>query len=262
MTAAPALNEALGGPALWIKRDDLIPFGLGGNKIRGLELILADAIEQGADPDTAVTLAALRQAGVRVVEDGQILLDLAAALDRQPPLKGRRIAVITNSGGTGVEVADLMEARGLRVPRLSEALQSAICPALPAYGSAANPIDVTTEWRRFPEMYGESLKSLLDSDEVDAVVPALLQRSALMAEVTDRVIAEAQAPCDRGSKKPIHVCWVAPKRRRRTAGDCSPRAFPATTGRRAPPGFSRCRRLRAAPARPSLSIAASPGRPL
>ena len=39
----PELAKALGGPALWMKRDDLIPFGLGGNKIGGLELILADA---------------------------------------------------------------------------------------------------------------------------------------------------------------------------------------------------------------------------
>ena len=51
---APALAKALGGPALWMKRDDLIPFGLGGNKIRGLELILADALQMGAD--TLVTV--------------------------------------------------------------------------------------------------------------------------------------------------------------------------------------------------------------
>lgn len=161
--------------------------------------------------DTAVTQAALRQAGVRVVEDGQTLLDLAAALDRQPPLLGRRVGVITNSGGAGVEIADLMEARGLQVPRLSETLQSAIRPVLPAFGSAGNPIDVTTEWRRFPEMYGASLKALLDSAEVDAVVPVLLQRSALIPEVADRIIVEAHAARARGSKKPIHVCWVAPK---------------------------------------------------
>lgn len=43
------LGAALGGPQLWMKRDDLIPFGLGGNKIRGLELILADAISARAD---------------------------------------------------------------------------------------------------------------------------------------------------------------------------------------------------------------------
>lgn len=45
----PALAKAIGGPQLWIKRDDLIPFGFGGNKIRGLDLILADAISAGAD---------------------------------------------------------------------------------------------------------------------------------------------------------------------------------------------------------------------
>lgn len=49
LRAAPALGAAIGGPALWMKRDDLIPFGFGGNKVRGLELILADAIERGAD---------------------------------------------------------------------------------------------------------------------------------------------------------------------------------------------------------------------
>lgn len=161
--------------------------------------------------DTAVTLAALRQAGVFVVEDGLTLLDLAAALDRQPPLSGNRVAIITNSGGTGVEIADLMEARGLQVPALPEALQSAIRPLLPAYGSAINPIDLTTEWRRFPDMYGSSLAVLLASDAVDAVVPVLLQRSALQQEVTDRIIAEVRLDRARGSKKPVHVCWVAPE---------------------------------------------------
>lgn len=34
---------------IWCKRDDLIPFGLGGNKIRGLELLAADALRQQAD---------------------------------------------------------------------------------------------------------------------------------------------------------------------------------------------------------------------
>jgi D-cysteine desulfhydrase len=46
---APRLASALGLSELWLKRDDLISFGLGGNKIRGLELIVADALRQGAD---------------------------------------------------------------------------------------------------------------------------------------------------------------------------------------------------------------------
>jgi D-cysteine desulfhydrase family pyridoxal phosphate-dependent enzyme len=43
------LSQTLGGAELWLKRDDLIGFGLGGNKVRGLEFLLADALAQNAD---------------------------------------------------------------------------------------------------------------------------------------------------------------------------------------------------------------------
>ena len=49
------------------------------------------------------------------------------------------------------------------------------------------------------------------SDEVDAVVPILLQRSALMPEVSDAIIAAIDRARKRGSLKPIHICWVAPR---------------------------------------------------
>jgi len=43
------LTEHLGGPQLWVKRDDLTGLGLGGNKVRKLEFVLPDALERGAD---------------------------------------------------------------------------------------------------------------------------------------------------------------------------------------------------------------------
>lgn len=47
---APKLGEALDlGRSLWVKRDDLTGPGLGGNKVRKLEHLLADAVDQGAD---------------------------------------------------------------------------------------------------------------------------------------------------------------------------------------------------------------------
>ena len=33
---------------LWVKRDDLISFGFGGNKVRSLEYIVADALKRRA----------------------------------------------------------------------------------------------------------------------------------------------------------------------------------------------------------------------
>lgn len=46
--AAPRFSAAL-GREVWLKRDDLTATGLGGNKIRKLELIAADAVAAGAD---------------------------------------------------------------------------------------------------------------------------------------------------------------------------------------------------------------------
>ena len=161
--------------------------------------------------DTAIAMAGLRQAGIRVVRDGLALLDTASALDRQPSLYGNRIGIITNSGGTGVELADLLEEEGLTVPQLSGALQRQIDKLLPAQGSARNPVDVTTDWSRFPEMYGGVLRIMLASDEVDAVMPVLLQRSALMPDVADRVIEEVDRARRQGNRKPVHICWVAPR---------------------------------------------------
>ena len=91
---------------------------------------------------------------MRLVEDGLTLLDVAAALASQPPLRGNRIAIITNSGGTGVELTDLFEDEGLAVPQLSDELQTKIRTLIPPYGSATNPIDVTTDWSRFAQMLG------------------------------------------------------------------------------------------------------------
>ena len=42
----PRLSAELGGPQLWIKRDDLTGLAFGGNKTRKLEFLLAEAQDQ------------------------------------------------------------------------------------------------------------------------------------------------------------------------------------------------------------------------
>lgn len=54
----PRLSEALGGPRLWIKRDDCTGLAGGGNKSRKLEYLLAEALELGAD--TVLTAGAVQ----------------------------------------------------------------------------------------------------------------------------------------------------------------------------------------------------------
>jgi len=45
----PRLTAALGGPDIWMKRDDLTGMGGGGNKVRKLEFLVGEALAQGAD---------------------------------------------------------------------------------------------------------------------------------------------------------------------------------------------------------------------
>ncbi len=63
-------SEAIGGPTIYIKRDDLLGLTAGGNKTRKLEFLVADALSQGAD--TLITCGA--------VQSNHCRLTLAAAV--------------------------------------------------------------------------------------------------------------------------------------------------------------------------------------
>ena len=52
------LSQSVGGPRLWIKRDDCTGLGTGGNKTRKLEFLLGEAIAQRAD--TVITYGAVQ----------------------------------------------------------------------------------------------------------------------------------------------------------------------------------------------------------
>src|SRR5690606_12206491 len=54
----PNLSRYLGGPEIYVKRDDLTGLATGGNKTRKLEFLMAQAIEAGAD--TVITAGAIQ----------------------------------------------------------------------------------------------------------------------------------------------------------------------------------------------------------
>lgn len=60
------LRAALGGgPRLIVKRDDAIPFGFGGNKVRKIAIVAASAIAEGAD--TLMSVGGVQSNSARVV---------------------------------------------------------------------------------------------------------------------------------------------------------------------------------------------------
>ena len=63
LEALPRLTERLDGPELWIKRDDQTGVATGGNKVRKLQFLLADAVR--AQSDVILTAGAVQSNHVR-----------------------------------------------------------------------------------------------------------------------------------------------------------------------------------------------------
>ncbi|HEX6141718.1 MAG TPA: D-cysteine desulfhydrase [Geminicoccaceae bacterium] len=82
------LTRLLGGPTLWVKRDDCTGLATGGNKTRKLEFLIADALERGAD--TVVTHGAVQSNHVRQTAAAACRYGLkcVALLERRVPGHG------------------------------------------------------------------------------------------------------------------------------------------------------------------------------
>lgn len=73
----PRISEEL-GREVWIKRDDLTAVGVGGNKIRKLEFLLGEALDQGAD--TLITIGAAQSNHCRAVAAAAAVMGMDAHL--------------------------------------------------------------------------------------------------------------------------------------------------------------------------------------
>lgn len=82
---APRLTQVLGGPQIWVKRDDLTGLALGGNKLRKLDFFMADALRHNAD--CIVTMGPLQSNHVRLTTAASRAcgLDCYAVLLGDPP---------------------------------------------------------------------------------------------------------------------------------------------------------------------------------
>src|SRR5687767_3542286 len=119
------LRTALGGgPRLLVKRDDAIPFGFGGNKVRKLRLVAAQALAAGAD--TLVTTGGVQSNHCRATAAAAAKLGLRCVLvvNGAPQPSPSANALLDRLLGAEVEYVTTREQRAPRLRAVCERLRS------------------------------------------------------------------------------------------------------------------------------------------
>ncbi len=161
-----------------------------------------------ATDETAVN-ALFKQCGVIQATSLEDFLALATGLSNQRLPTGRRVGILTNSGGPGVLCADSCAEEGLSLPELSERTRSILASFLPPTAALRNPVDVigfVTE-----EQHARTVETMLKSDEIDALI---ILHVSVRANDNDPVAAGIMRGISTarkaiGRNKPVYLCWMA-----------------------------------------------------
>jgi acetyltransferase len=118
--------------------------------------------------------AALRQAGVIRVDDVEELTDTLRAFYKLAPMRGKRVGIISYTGGFGVMGIDACQKYGLEVAKFSPQTISVLGEILPSWQGLGNPVDLGPGImvRRLPQFETTEtvVKAILDDPGVDAVL--------------------------------------------------------------------------------------------
>lgn len=147
-----------------------------------------------------------RKYGVKLVNDISELLSVAAVLSATPEVRGRRLGVVTTSGGAGSLAADQCEKYDIALPEVGSATQERLAPMIPAFGALANPVDVTAQlFNQGENAFGRVCEIVADDPEIDVV-------AVLLTMVTGKpgaALAEDIAATAARLSKPVLVAWMA-----------------------------------------------------
>lgn len=145
----------------------------------------------------------MRQFQIREVNDLDELMDAAKALSFQRSIKGNRVCIITNGGGSGVLAADECMRQGLELPQISEDIRERVKAHFPEYYGINNPIDLTAQVK--DDDYIEAMKLL--KDHFDAFLIIALPNVYGITEALGEKVGEFK----KGLGKPI-VSYIASSR--------------------------------------------------
>ncbi|GAA0570722.1 acetate--CoA ligase family protein [Actinomadura livida] len=155
----------------------------------------------------------LRRHNVLRANTVEEMLDLGrvmASRKRRP--HGRRVSILTLSGGAGALMTDYAEKLGLDVFAWTDEWRSRMAEILPSFASTANPIDTTGAVASDQQMFIDSVGIALANPDTDLAVVLLGN-----LEAEEDLLCEGLTAAAAGSDKPLIVTWVGGSGRPLTA---------------------------------------------
>jgi acetate---CoA ligase (ADP-forming) len=163
--------------------------------------------------------AAFEQLGIVQVDDERELLGVLDALQwRHNVAAGKRVAIVSTSGGAGVLLTDLLEERGLDLAEVSPALRARLDELLPQFAAKTNPIDVTGRFVTDPTGFDEVLRAVAEDPGVDVVIafiglawskPELWEAAALVGQDVGKPLVVVSPSTTQGLRSALRSQGVA-----------------------------------------------------
>lgn len=207
-----ACSEGVRDPALLVQA-----FELAQRAGKAVSFVKIGASEAGARAaathtaalagDDAVYDAVFRQFGVRRARSMEEQVDLAYAVAQARPPAGRRLGVLTLSGGFGIQICDAAARSGLDVAPMPAAAEARLRELLP-FGATANPVDCTGQAVIDLHTLTGALDTLLAEGGYDTLC-AYIGTSPLTKSLGERLRAAIVAGMARRGSRPVALCMSA-----------------------------------------------------
>jgi len=147
--------------------------------------------------DVVAYRAACEDAGVQWCDSLQEMLESAMALAHNPPLPGRRIAVVTNAGGPSTLAADGLAEKGFQVAHVRPETQARLRQFLPPAAQVTSVVDMLGA--AGPEQYRRTLEAVFEDPNVDGVLTIHVTQATVDPEALVQTLVEVK----RAVRKPM-----------------------------------------------------------
>ena len=124
--------------------------------------------DQDVDSLDVIYDSAIRRTGMLRVGNTHELFAAVETLTHSVPLRGERLAIITNGGGPAVMAVDTLLERGGKLASLDEVSADQLSKVLPTNWRGVNPIDLAGDATK--KRYVDTINTLMNNDCTDAIL--------------------------------------------------------------------------------------------